>query len=77
MKKIFFLNNKSEYYRYEGVDLNFKIPSIDDIHRLIRILWKTLVANDIKPMSTVIEKFKKEREKNAEQQGKLKKQKKI
>ena len=71
-----FLNNKSEYYRYEGVDLNFKTPSIDDILRLIRILWKTLVANDLKPMSTVIEEFKKEKEKNAEQQDKLKKTKK-
>ena len=71
-----FLNNKSEYYRYEGVDLNFKTPSIDDIHRLIRILWKTLVANDLKPMSTIIEEFKKEKEKNAEQQDKLKKTKK-
>ena len=71
-----FLNNRSEYYRYEGVDLNFKTPTIDDIHRLIRVLWKTLVANDLKPMSTVIEEFKKEKEKNAEQQDKLKKTKK-
>ena len=71
-----FLNNKSEYYRYEGVDLNFKTPSIDDIHRLIRVLWKTLVANNLKPMSTVIEEYKKEKEKNAEQQDKLKKTKK-
>ena len=61
-----FLNNKSEYYRYEGVDLNFKTPSIDDIHRLIKIIWKTLVANNLKPMSTVIEEFKKEKEKNSE-----------
>ena len=68
-----FSNNKSEYYRYEGVYLNFKTPTIDDIHRLIRILWKTLVANDLKPMSTVIEEFKKEKEKNSEQQDKFKK----
>ena len=73
-----FLNNKSEYYRYEGVDLNFKTPTIDDIHRLIRVLWKTLVANDLKPMSTVIDEYKKEKEKNAElqQQDKLKRTKK-
>ena len=71
-----FLNNKSEYYRYEGVDLNFKTPSIDDIHRLIKVIWKTLVANNLKPMSTVIEEFKKEKIKNAEQQDKLKKTKK-
>ena len=71
-----FLNNKSEYYRYEGVDLNFKIPTIEEIHKLIRVLWKTLVANNLKPMSTVIEEFKKEREKNNEQQDKLKKTKK-
>lgn len=72
-----FLNNKSEYYRYEGVDLNFKTPSIDDIHRLIKVLWKTLVANNLTPMSTLIEELKKEREKNAElQQDKLKRTKK-
>jgi len=72
-----FLNNKSEYYRYEGVDLNFKTPSIDDIHRLIKILWKTLVANNLTPMSTLIEVLKKEKEKNAElQQDKLKRTKK-
>ena len=58
-----FLNNKSEYYRYEGVDLTFKIPSIEDILRMVKIIWKTLVANDLKPMSTIIEEFKKEREK--------------
>ena len=63
-----FLNNKSEYYRYEGVDLNFKTPSIDDILRLVKVIWKTLVANNLKPMSTIIEQFKKEREKNMEQE---------
>ena len=61
-----FLNNKSEYYRYEGVDLNFKTPTIEDILRLVKVIWKTLVANNLKPMSTVIEEFKKEREKNLE-----------
>jgi len=61
-----FLNNKSDYYRYEGVDLNFKIPSIDDILRLVKVMWKTLVANNLKPMSTVIEEYKKEREKTIE-----------
>ena len=63
-----FLNNKSEYYRYEGVDLNFKTPSIDDILRLVKVICKTLVANNLKPMSTIIEEFKKEREKNMEQE---------
>ena len=63
-----FLNNKSEYYRYEGVDLNFKTPTIDDILRLVKVIWKTLVANNLKPMSTIIEEFKKEREKNMEQE---------
>ena len=63
-----FLNNKSEYYRYEGVDLNFKTPSIDDILRLVKVIWKTLVANNLKPMSTIIEEYKKEREKNMEQE---------
>ena len=61
-----FLNNKSEYYRYEGVDLNFKTPSIEDILRLVKVMWKTLVANNLIPMSTIIEEFKKEREKNIE-----------
>ena len=63
-----FLNNKSEYYRYEGVDLNFKTPTIDDILRLVKVIWKTLVANNLKPMSTVIEEYKKGREKNMEQE---------
>ena len=73
-----FTNNRSDYYKYEGADLNFKTPTIDDIHRLIRVLWKTLVANDLKPMSTVIDEYKKEKEKNAElqQQDKLKRTKK-
>ena len=61
-----FLNNKSDYYRYDGVDLNFKTPSIDDILRLVKVMWKTLVANNLKPMSTIIEEYKKEREKNME-----------
>ena len=61
-----FINNKSEYYKYEGIDFNFKTPSIEDIHRLIRVLWKTLVANDLVPISTLIEELKKEKEKNAE-----------
>ena len=61
-----FLNNKSDYYRYDGVDLNFKIPSIDDILRLVKVMWKTLVANNLKPMSTIIEEYKKEREKAME-----------
>ena len=61
-----FLNNKSDYYRYDGVDLNFKTPSIDDILRLVKVMWKTLVANNLKPMSTIIEEYKKEREKNLE-----------
>ena len=61
-----FLNNKSDYYRYDGVDLNFKIPTIDDILRLVKVMWKTLVANNLKPMSTIIEEYKKEREKALE-----------
>ena len=61
-----FLNNKSEYYRYEGVDLNFKIPDENEILKLIKILWKTLVANDLKPMSVIIDELKKEKEKNNE-----------
>ena len=60
------LNNKSDYYRYEGVDLIFKTPSIEDILRMINIIWKTLVANELKPMSTIIEELKKEKEKMVE-----------
>ena len=63
-----FLNNKSEYYRYEGVDLNFKTPTIEDIDRLIKVLWKTLVANDLIPVSTLIEEKKKEKEKEREKE---------
>ena len=62
-KENIFLNNKSEYYRYEGVDLNFKIRTDDEILKLIKILWKTLVANDLKPMSVIIDKLKKKKEK--------------
>ena len=62
-KENIFLNNKSEYYRYEGVDLNFKIRTDDEILKLIKILWKTLVANDLKPMSVIIDELKKEKEK--------------
>ena len=42
-----FTNNKSDYYKYEGVDLNFKTQSLDDIDKLTKIIWKTLVTNDI------------------------------
>ena len=67
-KENIFLNNKSEYYRYEGVDLNFKIRTDDEILKSIKILWKTLVANDLKPMSVIIDELKKEKakEKNNE-----------
>jgi hypothetical protein len=61
-----FLNNKSDYYRYDGVDLHFKTPTVEDILRLVKVMWKTLVANNLKPMSTIIEEYKKEREKNLE-----------
>ena len=61
-----FLNNKSDYYRYDGVDLHFKTPTVEDILRLVKVMWKTLVANNLKPMSTIIEEYKKEREKNME-----------
>ena len=42
-----FTNNRSDYYKYEGVDLNFKTQSLDDIDKLTKIIWKTLVTNDI------------------------------
>jgi len=61
-----FLNNKSDYYRYDGVDLHFKTLTVEDILRLVKVMWKTLVANNLKPMSTIIEEYKKEREKNME-----------
>ena len=63
-----FLYNKSEYYRYEGIDFNFKIPNVDDIMRLIKIMWKTLVGNNLTPMSIVIDEFKKNKEKIFEQE---------
>ena len=70
-KENIFLNNKSEYYRYEGVDLNFKIRTDDEILKLIKILWKTLVANDLKPMSVIIDELKKEKEKEKEKNNEL------
>ncbi len=42
-----FTNNRSDYYKYEGVDLNFKTQSLDEIDKLTKIIWKTLVVNDI------------------------------
>ena len=42
-----FTNNKSDYYKYEGVDLNFKVPNLEEIDKLTKTIWKTLVANDI------------------------------
>ena len=40
-----FSNNRSEYYRYEGLEFKFKRLEVPDIDKLIKILWKTLVAN--------------------------------
>jgi hypothetical protein len=42
-----FTNNNSDYYKYEGIDLNFKVPHINEIDKLTKTIWKTLVANDI------------------------------
>lgn len=41
-----FSNNRSEYYRYEGIDFKFKKLEVLDIDKLIKIMWKTLVANN-------------------------------
>ena len=42
-----FTNNRSDYYKYEGVDLEFKVPHLNEIDKLTKTIWKTLVANDI------------------------------
>ena len=41
-----FSNNKSEYYRYEGIDFKFKKLEVADIDKLIKLMWKTLVENN-------------------------------
>ena len=41
-----FSNNKSEYYRYEGIDFKFKKLEVADIDKLIKLIWKTLVENN-------------------------------
>ena len=38
--------NKSEYYRYEGIDFKFKKLEVADIDKLIKLMWKTLVENN-------------------------------
>ena len=42
-----FTNNRSDYYKYAGVDLEFKVPHLNEIDKLTKTIWKTLVANDI------------------------------
>lgn len=43
-----FSNNNSEYYKYEGLDFKFKKLEVADIDKLIKTIWKTLVANKSK-----------------------------
>jgi len=67
-----FTNNKSDYYSYEGVDLNFNVPNVEEIDRLIKIMWKTLVDTELREKSEPKPKKKKteEEEKNQEENEK-------
>ena len=58
-----FSNNKSEYYRYEGIDFKFKKLEVADIDKLIKLMWKTLVENN----KVVIEPPKVKEEKKGEE----------
>lgn len=40
-----FSNNRSDYYKYEGVDLAFKKLEVEHIDKIIKQIWKTLVPN--------------------------------
>ena len=58
-----FSNNKSEYYRYEGIDFKFKKLEVADIDKLIKLMWKTLVENN----KVEVDPPKVEEEKKAEE----------
>ena len=63
-----FSNNKSEYYRYEGIDFKFKKLEVADIDKLIKLMWKTLVENnkvEVDPPKVKEEKKAKEKKEEA------------
>ena len=62
-----FTNNKSDYYKYDGVDLNFNVPNVEEIDKLIKIMWKTLVDTELREKTDQKSKKKKEEEKNQEE----------
>ena len=62
-----FTNNKSDYYKYDGVDLNFNVPKVEEIDKLIKIMWKTLVDTELREKTEQKSKKKKEEEKNQEE----------
>ena len=62
-----FTNNKSDYYKYDGVDLNFNVPKVEEIDKLIKIMWKTLVDTELREKTEQKSKKKKEEEKNKEE----------
>ena len=62
-----FTNNKSDYYKYDGVDLNFNVPKVEEIDKLIKIMWKTLVDTELREKTDQKSKKKKEEEKNQEE----------
>lgn len=70
-----FNNNRSEYYAYEGIDLDFKTPDVQEIDKLIKAIWKAIVAAELKPMSEIIEGIAKS--KKMEQKEDKKKDKEI
>ena len=55
-----FKNNKNDYYAYEDIDIDFKLPTLDEINDLIRAMWKALVAGQLRPLSEVLAEKEKE-----------------
>lgn len=58
-----FTNNKSDYYSYDGVDLTFSVPDVEEIDKLIKIMWKTLVDTELREKSETKAKKKKKKKK--------------
>ena len=69
-----FTNNKSDYYSYDGVDLSFSVPDVEEIDKLIKIMWKTLVDTELREKSETKAKKKKEEEKNQDENEKEEKE---
>jgi hypothetical protein len=67
-----FTNNKSDYYKYDGVDLNFNVPKVEEIDKLIKIMWKTLVDTELREKTEQKSKKKKRRRKKSRRKNRKK-----